>query len=161
MKTITLSQGYVALVDDEDYERVNQFKWCAQVTPRTVYAHRGVKRNGKWTTEKMHKFISRIAPGKCVDVDHEDTDGLNNQKYNLRVSTRKQNTYNQRKKSGVSQSQFKGVTKSGDNWRARIRVNGSLLHLGCFTTEIQAALAYDQAASKHFGQFALPNGAHA
>lgn len=154
MKRVPLTQGYFALVDDGDYARVARYNWCAQVTPRAVYAHHGVKRNGKWTTEKMHAFILGVA---ASSIDHEDHDGLNNQRHNLRPASRKQNGGNRRKQSTPASSVFKGVIWIGYKWRARIRINNKLIDLGVFTDEAEAALAYDAAALKHFGEFAHVN----
>ena len=92
MKEIVLTQGKVALVDDEDHEYLNQFKWCAANNGGTFYAIRKACYDGKWITERMHRVLFDIPPGK--EIDHIDHNGLNNQRSNLRIVTRQQNKFN-------------------------------------------------------------------
>lgn len=98
MKEIKLTQGKVALVSDEDFERVNQFKWCASNNPmyrkgdakaEKWYALRGTVVNGKQKTLYMHRFIMDAPKGKVVD--HLDGNGLNNTRENLAVVEHYQN----------------------------------------------------------------------
>jgi len=162
VKTIPLSQGYVALVDDEDYERVNQFNWYATVEHRAVYARRNVRYNGKQSTEKLHRFVLGLKPGD-PHVDHKDRNGLNCQKYNLRNASITQNNRNGRKpltRDGIpTSSRFKGVfwSKDRSKWQATITVNKRSNFLGRFDSELEAAHAYDTAARQYFGEFACPN----
>jgi len=129
MKEIQLSkQGkskgkYVALVDDEDYATVNQFRWFASESRRadktihTVYAKRHLnKPDGTRTTQYLHRFLM----GNTKNVDHEDGNGLNCQRYNLRLATAQQNHRNSRKWDSPTSSKFKGVSRmQGCNrWRA-------------------------------------------
>ena len=107
----------------------------------------------------MHREIMQAPDG--VDVDHIDTSNLNNTRQNLRVCTHGQNTANRRKpahKNGTH-SRFKGVTwhKSSERWVAQLRVNYRLVTIGYFKDEREAALAYNEAARKHFGEFARLN----
>jgi hypothetical protein len=85
MKTIPLTQGKVAIVDDEDYERISSHKWYAQKTVRGGWyaARRGETTKGKWETFYLHREILRVS--MHPEVDHIDGDGLNNQRSNLRV----------------------------------------------------------------------------
>jgi hypothetical protein len=157
MTTIKLSKGFVALIDDEDYKRVSAHKWSATKTKTNVYGIRKIRREDSSTTSQLlHRFIMGVTDPK-LDVDHEDHDGLNCQRYNLRVATRTQNNANRRKSRGVSQ--YKGVSwdDGRSNWRVCIGVNGRNKHLGKFTHEVQAALAYDEAARAAFGEFAVCN----
>lgn len=153
--------GYVALVDDEDYERVMQFKWhvCfvdkGPLRQKTVYAVRyagGGKANQK--SEGMHTFISGVK-----GTDHKDGDGLNNQRHNLRTATLSQNGGNKRKqafKEGVpSLSKWKGVT--WDKWAKRWKAQCAGKHLGHFREEFDAAQAYNFAAEEKYGEFARFN----
>lgn len=153
MKEIQLTQGLIALVDDEDYERLNQFKWHASKHGCTFYANRKKIVNKLHRCESMHWLVMG---GKFVD--HIDGNGLNNQKSNLRFCTNSQNAMNKRMPKCKS-SQYKGVTfvKRDKNWRANIRKDGKLIHIGKFQIEEQAAKAYDTAAKEHFGEFAYLN----
>lgn len=160
MKRIPLTKGFFALVDDEDFEKVNQFKWCAGVKNNVVYAMRRIRiSTGRWSTQKLHRFILGITDPK-IQIDHRDHDGLNNQRENLRVCTNRQNQQNVRKLTAwATTSQFKGVCqrRRDNKWRSRIEVNGKREHLGYFNSEVEAAIAYDRAALQHFGEFAHTN----
>jgi HNH endonuclease len=163
-KGVALTRSYVAIVDDEDYERVIAagpwFAYESSAKPRALYAHRSIRKpDGSRTTEKMHRFILGLTDPK-IQPDHRDRDGLNNQRSNLRIATASQNMANRRKRRGPSSSQYMGVHKRSDSptkWRASIRVNRKLITLGSFTSELTAALAYDKAAREHFGEFANTN----
>ena len=167
MKTIGLSNGMVAIVDDEDYERLLAYTWWAEIDTRTdvVYA-RGKRRIGNTGSKRgvvrdnpkvrMHQVVMQ-AHDPSHEIDHVDHNGLNNQKFNLRLATRKEQTHNTRGRFRARRSLFKGVEKAGAKWRARIRINGKSLHLGCFESQHDAALAYNKAATQHFGQFAYLN----
>jgi hypothetical protein len=92
MKRIKLTQGKYALVDDEDFESLNKYKWYFH----QGYAIRNTKMKfGKRTTIFMHRIITNCPKGK--DVDHINMNGLNNQKYNMRVCKRSQNITNDKK----------------------------------------------------------------
>lgn len=159
MKEVTLTQGKVALVDDEDYNRVNQYKWHSKKNGRTYYALREYHLDGKRTSQFMHTFIK----GTEEEIDHEDHNGCNNQKYNLRQVTHQQNLQNQQKsltyKGIPPSSSFKGVSwdKHRQKWQAYIQVNHKKIQIGRFDNEFEAALAYDNAASNHYGEFAKLN----
>ena len=157
MREIKLTQGQVALVDDEDYERVNQFKWSARKSGNTFYVIRNIRVNGKRKTQLMHVFIMGDNPLK-LDIDHIFGDGLNNQKCNLRFCTASQNAMNAKIRKNCS-SIYKGVCfhKALQKWMAYIQINGKLTHLGLFKMEIDAARAYDIAVKIHYGEFAHPN----
>ena len=163
MRQIPLTRGKVALVDNCDYEWLMQWKWYAhrQARPKTGdvwYARRngpreaGKKRPGIF----MHREIAAKIGLRCVD--HHDSDGLNNQRFNLRPASDAQNTRNMRKKSGCT-SQFKGVSWNAARsaWEADIRVDDGNRYLGLFIDELDAARAYDAAAIANFGEFARLN----
>ncbi len=94
-----------------------------------------------------------------VQVDHIDHDGLNCQKYNLRVGTNTHNQGNRRKTTKPMSSKFKGVSwdKSRGKWRASIGVKCEVKQLGRFDSEEEAARVYDKAAREYFAEFAFPN----
>jgi hypothetical protein len=151
MKKIPLTRGYVAEVDDADYDKVMAAgPWTALITPNTVYAWR--HRGGK--SQLMHRFLLGLTDRR-IQFDHCDLDGLNNQRWNLRACTLSQNMANSPKRRGAYTSTYKGVYwhKAAGKWGAGIRVNGKTRYLGLFTDEAAAAAAYRAAARKHFGPF--------
>lgn len=155
MKQIPLTRGMFALVDDADFESVNQFKWCVQKSKKSFYAVRAVRRSdGKKSLQYLHRFLISIKSR----LDHRDGDGLNNQRHNLRPATCAQNGANRKKTSGGT-SAFKGVhwTAANKPWQSRIQINGEREHLGNFESEQDAARAYDIAAKEKFGEFAKLN----
>jgi hypothetical protein len=151
MKEIKLTKGKVALVDDDDFERINQHKWHALPAHRTFYAVRNDLSTGVRKYVYMHKEIMNTPEG--METDHVDIDGLNNQKENLRIATANQNCQNRRPLT-VKSSRFKGVSRRGSAWIARITVNRKLINLGYFRDELRAASAYNCAARAIFGEFA-------
>jgi hypothetical protein len=154
MKMLKLSSGRETILDDEDYEKLSKYKWheCKGYATRTYW----VKENGKRKLKR--DFIAREIMGnpKGMHVDHINGNTLDNRKENLRIVTLQQNSWNQsKKKKGASK--YKGVTKNGNRWRARIRVDDKLIHLGYFGTQEEAALEYNKAASFYYGEFARLN----
>lgn len=154
MKEILLSCGKIALVDDEDYDRVKNFGWYAFLHGRIWYARANVVIGGVRTTRPLHQMI---LPGH-KQIDHRNGNGLDCQKHNLRPSLSFQNQANAQKRENVT-SQFKGVSRyrDGIRWKAHIHRQGKQIHLGLFETEIAAAIAYDKKAHELFGEFARPN----
>lgn len=153
MKTINLTRGQVALVDDEDFEYLNTFKWRTIASGNIFYASRTVTIDGKRINILMHGVIMG---GK--GIDHIDHNGLNNQKSNLRLCTRSENMMNRRK--GVNTSSiYKGVSfhKGHKKWGASIGINNKKISLGYFDTEAEAALAYNTKAIALFCEFANLN----
>lgn len=156
MKTIPLTQGYVAVVDDEDYEDLAQHRWCVSRSGRMLYAARSV--GGRKSPQKVYMHVVIARPGPGLLVDHKDRDGLNNRRGNLRVGTKKDNEGNSGPRAGSS-SRFKGVHRHSQNrvWVAQLRGQGIRANLGSWDTEELAALAYDRAARDYYGDFAYLN----
>lgn len=157
MKQIKLTQGQFALVDDEDFEYLNQFDWGAVKGHNTYYAKKSGYDKGKKPQIKMHRLILKITDSKTL-VDHKDGNGLNNQKNNLRSSNKSQNGINRGpQKNGTSQ--YKGVSwiAKSNKWMAKITINRKQIYIGCFSDIIECAKAYDKKAKELFGEFAYLN----
>jgi primase-polymerase (primpol)-like protein len=141
MKEIPLTKGYYATVDDEDYSRLNAFKWHVYQRGTTIYALRTIKAINGRTTEYMHRVILGVPVG--MDTDHIDGNGLNNQKSNIRIVTTRENAQNRHQ---ITVSKYPGVSFERSSltspWRAKIQVSGKIRHLGYFKTEEDAATAY-------------------
>jgi len=153
MREIKLTKGMFALVDDEDYEYLNQFTWHTEKTKHSIYARGWV--NSSMTS--MHRLIMNINERHTL-VDHIDGYGLNNQRNNLRVATYSQNMAN-RKIIKPHSSAFLGVhwVEACKKWRAAIKKDGKQIPLGFFVNEKDAAKAYNEAAIKYHKEFAFLN----
>ena len=160
MKEIAITRGRIVLVDDGDYERLIRRKWqyLAKRDSGIGYAIRTDKINGKKCGVLMHREILGLPIGREPRVDHRDSNGLNNQKENLRIATQLENSRN-RARGALNTSGYKGVCwhKRAKKWAVSIRYDGKRMHLGLFANKIAAAAVYDDAARKLFGEFAKCN----
>jgi len=157
-RRIPLTQGKYAIVDPEDFTRLNKHKWHANKAKNTYYAVRRIHiARSKWKHIKMHREILR--PPAHLYVDHINHNGLDNRKANLRPATCRQNSYNRIHFRKNPSSKYKGVSfkKRTKKWTAQIRYNGKTKFIGSYENEIEAAKAYDKAAKKHHGEFAVLN----
>lgn len=162
MRLIPLSQGLFAKVDDDDFDRVNQHKWTAAKSRDTYYAvHMFINAiTNKRKSVSLHRFILNV-DNPNIEVDHENHDGLDCQKSNIRECTPSQNKKNVKSKRGSS-SKYLGVSwyKQYNKWRAMIKFGNKHIFLGYFDDEIQCAKAYDKAARlyhKGFANLNFPN----
>lgn len=160
-KKILLTQGFVALVDDEDFDRVSESNWMLQRVhnTETIYAVRKMRnRDGVRRNELMHRFILGLSD-PSVQIDHRDHDGLNNQRANLRITNAHGNAGNSRKNKNGLTSKFRGVSwaKHANKFVASLTKRGQRHHLGYFISEEAAAHTYDKAAAQYFGEFANLN----
>lgn len=155
---IKLVGGGVALVDDDAVELIGKFKWRLQVDQRGVrYAVYRTRKHGQQIHIQMHRFILGLTDGIPL-VDHQNGDGLDNRRENLRVATVSQNQANVGLRSD-NVSGFKGVCwlNRERRWLAFIQVNGRRIRLGRYQGKVDAAIAYDLAAIRFFGGFARTN----
>lgn len=158
MKKISLTQGLHAIVDDDDFVWLSLRKWCAAKHPISgcFYAKRaGHNRR----TIYMHVVVAKVSGVDVSNqVDHRNGKTLDNRKCNLRAATVIQNQRNRRKRKS-STSKYKGVSwyTKYKQWRVRIEVSGVCVFIGYFQSEKTAARAYDEAARRHFGEFARLN----
>lgn len=146
---VTLSRGMIALVDDEDFPIVSQFRWLAHWTGGRWYArHERRMGNGQRLRLYMHRFLV-----EGVEIDHADGNGLNNLRSNLRPADRSTNAANAGQRSDSSQP-YKGISmRPSGRWRAQLQ--GKCL--GTYDTPALAARVYDAAALAEFGEFARIN----
>lgn len=155
MKQIKLTQGQFALVDDEDFEYLNQFYWQAVKHGNTYYARR-VDKTTKGKRIYMHREITNCP--KIMVIDHANRNGIDNQKANLRVCTQSQNMANKLPLKG-SRSKYMGVCyhKGSKKWVAQMDSKGKHIYIGLFKTEENAAIAYNIYAERLHGEFARLN----
>lgn len=148
--------GHVVLFDEIDSHVFLSERFYIETSVKSGKARNVAKRSKN--NQLLHRLILNAPPG--VQVDHENGDPLDNRRSNLRLCNRYQNAMN-RGPSRYNKIGLKGVTKhptkSGGNYRAQIRSNGSWLSLGRFKTAEEAARAYDAAALIHHGEFARLN----
>lgn len=168
-KKILLSQGKFALVNDKDYDRLNQWKWTY---------HKTVSKNGEVIKERavrrvrigpckhkilyMHRVITNCPDG--LEVDHKNNNGLDNRRKNLRVCTHAENSKNKRARN-YAKSKYKGLYKHvHGGWVARAKVDGITCNIGYYKTEVEAAHAYDDFIRSFgpefckFARFNFPRG---
>lgn len=141
MKQIFLTQDKITLVDDDDFERLNIYKWQAVRMRNTFYAVRMIQTPKGRCTERMHRVI--IDAG-LLHIDHIDGNGLNNQKSNLRVATNRENSQNKHTKKT---SRFPGVwwDSTHNRWHSQIQIAGVRKTVGYFSSEEEAFTAYKKA----------------
>jgi hypothetical protein len=157
MKMIPISKGFEVLVDDEDFERLQRYRWFVNERGPCRHAYRCWMKNGVKGRIYLHREILGAPSGMVVD--HINGNGLDNRRINLRLCTQKQNRRNQRKPARGKTSSYKGVSKSAgcNKFRAQITVNRKVVYLGEYDSEIIAAKTYDEAAKAYFGDFANLN----
>ena len=153
MKEIYLTQGKIALVDNDDYDRINAKKWFY----RNGYAARnGKKVNGVRSKSYSMQSILIECPKNSV-IDHINHNKLDNRKSNLRICSERENLIN-RRISKNNKTGYKGVSLFRKKYKAQISSNGKFHYLGVFCSEVEAARAYNEAAIELHGEFAVLNG---
>lgn len=159
MRQIELSQGLFTVVDNDDYEELSKYKWSAAFDPtqNCFYAIRKDYTINK--TLRIHRVIMKTPAH--LQVDHINHDTLDNRKINLRNVTNSQNMMNTRKRNNSNRI-YKGVSyRFSDNrkkhYQARIAIDGVRIGLGYYSSEIEAAQAYDKKAIELFGEHAFLN----
>lgn len=149
MKKIKLTQGKYALVDDQDFEWLSQWKWFLS---SSGYAVRNPRDIYKGSVILLHRLIMDTPQG--LDTDHINRNRLDNRRINLRIATRGENNINS-KISVRNSSGHKGIywDRSRNKWQAYIGVKSKLIHLGRFVSKEDAIRAYQEAAQQHYGGF--------
>ncbi len=156
MKEIKLTKGQYALVDDEDYANLNQFRWQVNGKGKpgnSFYAVRGINGQGQDApTVRMHREIMEAKKGQIVD--HIDGNSLNNQRSNLRFCTTRENALNSKHRINNT-SGYRGVSwnKQIEKWSVDLWYYGKKVHMGYFIDKERAVDAYKKAAKEHYGKF--------
>jgi hypothetical protein len=154
MNNIPLTKGFFAIIDDDDYEELSKHRWYCSTYG---YAVRSVSKfAGRRDLIYMH--IQLLGREKGLEIDHINGNSLDNRRCNLRRVTHQQNVHNSKPQFGGS-STYKGVYwhNGAKKWVSRIQCNGKLKHIGCFTSEKEAAKAYNYVARACFGEYARLN----
>lgn len=155
MIEIPLTQGYVALVDEADYDTLTKYKWHVTFTNNsTPYAKTGIF--GRPNSHYMHRLITGC--GRNQLVDHVNGNGLDNRRCNLRITDKSRNGINSRKRKGCS-SRFKGVSWNERDkvWMAYANLDGKRTYLSTHPDSLSAAKAYDEWAKSHCPEVAHLN----
>lgn len=155
MKQIFLSQGKFAIVDDEDYEFLNQWNWTAIKHRNTFYALRKIRIKGQSVRKNIHMHRLVLRAPDDMQVDHINGNALDNRKKNLRLVTPQQNSMNR----AVTSNNSSGCTgvhfhRHLKKWIAKIRKNKKAVHLGVFEKREDAISARREAEKQYFGEFA-------
>lgn len=152
-KKLILTNGSIALVDDEDFEKVSRYSW---------YSLKGyAARTGSMPGEPHTMLLHHVVTGTDYKyiVDHVNGDTLDNRKKKLRVATIQQNCFNKSVNKNKQSSKYKGVfwSKEKNLWLSLIKLNGKSNHLGYYDLEVDAAAAYNENAKILFGEYARLN----
>jgi len=153
---VTLTQGYKAIIDISDVDKISNFNWHACVKDHAVYAFRGGQLNKIKFRIPMHHVILPLIDG--YEVDHINLDTLDNRFSNLRYATRQQNASNR----GLPKNNSTGIKgvgwhKASKKWRATITCGQKSFHIGLFENQTDAVIAYNDAAKRLHGEFARLN----
>ncbi len=161
MRKIQLTNGGFSLVDDADYDWLNQYMWFRS---SSGYAHYDFRNSvlcevPKSPCTSMHRLILGLPNGDKRKSDHRNHIPLDNQRDNLRICTTSENQHNRSLTKRKTSSQYKGVhwNSRAKKWYARIWLNKKIIVLGSFSLEKYAAQAYNLAAKKYYGEFAFLN----
>lgn len=146
------------LLDEQGIILYQKYLWHIHKGRNSFYLFRNAKIGSKRSSIQFHRDLLGVTSKDKV-VDHINGNGLDNRLLNIRICSQRENSMNCRKHMEASHSKYKGVTyrKSRRKFQAQIKVNYKYIYLGCFTNEIDAALAYNKAALKHFGLYANLN----
>lgn len=154
MKLIPLTQGYSTIVDDEDFEELSKYKWYVMTNGKGDYIY--ASREHKTIT--MHRYIMRFSLGDKNVINHINGNTLDNRKQNLRIVSKSESQFYKKKRLNCT-SKYKGVHwhRAANVWRSQITINNKNIYLGSFNYEIEAAISYNEAAKKYFGELAKLN----
>ena len=147
---VSLSRGFETTIDIEDVPTVSGYRWCVLIHHQTGHAYAVRFERGKCFL--MHRVLLGVEDGRWVD--HEDANGLNNRRSNIRVATPSQNSANM-VATRLNKIGVKGVHKvPSGRFVASIKPGRKTIHLGTFDTAEEASAAYIGAAKVLWGEFA-------
>ena len=151
MKLISLTRGLMTTVDDEDFGSLSRHRWFVQQGRKHIYVAR--RKAGK--TILLHRVI--MQPPHGMIVDHINGNGLDNRRANLRVCTHSLNNHNHKRRGATSKYRGVSFERRPKKWRVMIRKDNKRHWIGSFADEIEAAIAYDEAAKQLWGKEACLN----
>jgi len=156
MTEVPLTQGYVALIDDEDAPEVFKYKWHVKIIGRNIYAARNspYDKDGKRSIIYLHVQLIGTEKKSNQVVDFSDGNGLNYQRSNLRIATKSQDRANSKVYAHKLSGLPKGIVLNDGRFRAKITIDGKHIYLGTRSTPEAAHELYKTAAVKYFGEFA-------
>ncbi len=159
-REIPLTRGMTATVDAADFAGLSSYRWQASKGGNTWYARRHARLStGACTSISMHRQI--LGFPDAPTIDHRDGNGLNNRRENIRPATFSQNAANRVHYAKIAKCGYIGVfqrrVEYGGSFAASISFDGKHLHLGSFRRALDAALAYDEAARRLYGEFSRLN----
>lgn len=147
--------GGETLISPQDLPILELYAWKVNKQLPAPY----VTANPRWKSPMLYLARVIMQAPKGIEVDHRNNDVLDNRRENLRFATRSQNNRNRRVNRN-NKSGYKGVSvdkRCPDRWQAAIYVAPKQIRLGSFSTPEAAALAYNRAALKYYGEFARLN----
>lgn len=155
-REIACSNGKAIVVDAEDFHFLSKFRWH-QIGDYPSTWGKKLEPSYNRACVPIHEFLLR-SNDPDIEVDHVNQNPFDNRKSNLRLASRMENAAN-RRKSKNQLGDYKGITldKRSNRWKARIKVNGREKSLGLFDNPKDAAMLYDFAAKRFFGEFAFLN----
>lgn len=155
---IELNNGYLCIIDSADIHKISEHKWSIFINKAgNVYVMTHIYFGNKRKTIFMHRFLMNVFDRK-IQIDHMNHNTLDNRKCNLRTCTNTENSRN-KSKSKNNKTGYKGVHLFKENGRymASIGFNKKQIYLGMYDNPVDAAIAYNNAALKYHGEFALLN----
>lgn len=155
VKEIVLTRGQVAIVDDEDFERLNQFKWYAHLGGGRFYGARNDTRENGYSKIYLHREVVGAKAGDIVD--HIDQESLHDWRSNLRVCDRSRNALNHRRYSNNTTGYIGVAIENGNSFRAYRYINGRTIFGGLYKDIIECAKKSDEIAKEFHGEFAVLN----
>lgn len=149
-------QTLKCVIDTSDFDLIKDYTWVANNRRDETFYARTILQNPRRNLKMEHVLLP---PKDGLTPDHIDRSGMNNRRLNLRYATKSQQTANQKRRQSSKTSQYRGVSwnKDTNKWRAQITAEDRKNHLGLFSSEVDAAKAFDAAALKYYGEFASLN----